>query len=61
MNRSTKTLLLIGIAIGVIQLTSLTVMLFDIGPVALAVALKVALYTAVATFVVVGLRSVRRA
>ncbi len=61
MRRSTKMLFALGVAIGVIQITSLAVMLFDVGPLALAVGLKVALYASIAAFVVLGLRMVRRA
>jgi len=61
MRRTTKILVVLGVAIGVIQITSLAVMLFDVGPLALAVGLKVVLYASIAAFVVLGFRIVRSA
>jgi hypothetical protein len=61
MKRSANILLALGIAIGAIQITSLGVMLYDVGPWILAAGLKVALYATIAAFVVLGLRMVRRA
>lgn len=61
MRRSATVLVALGIAIGLIQITSLAVMLFDVGPLALAVFLKIALYASIVAFVLLGLRWVRRA